>query len=630
MEIHSFKEIIAGKYYDTLFHLLAAYIEMRPEALSSRSPIVKRPDFAHLTFFDIKKVNISTTGEAELRFDVVVLAKIEIHMKLDGDSYKSDSCKQWYRLECTAVLNAGLNDFSVSDICVYDGLQMHGDNRLSEYLVPLITLSQLENLATDFLSRYYPEALATPTPIIPSVLATRIGLKIKTIRLTNNLSVFGGICFSDCSLPYYDMKTDSHKYLSVRRGTILVDPNVYFMRSVGSVNNTIVHECVHWDKHQLFFKLNHLFDPNAYAIHWRASENLKWKEERSPVDWVEWQANTLAPRIMMPAGPTVVKIKELIAQAKSERGVPASKTIESVALALAKYFDVSKVAAKIRMIELGYTQADGVYNYANGHYVSSYSSGKKSVQKRQNFTIDFRDALASYSQNSRFKEILDAGYFVYVDGHYCLNDPLYIQDSENGSGICLTNYASQHIDECCLLFNLRTMRIHKDHNNDAKPILYRNAVSDTSVHAVYTDSEQNNAILAKAEALKKDTVELVEIQKRLPTSFSETLKAHMRREKYTVDRLAEQSLVSTKTIQRIRNENNYSASLQTIVAICIGLHLPPPLSMDMIRKAGFNFKAANIEQMAYQLLLNSYYQNSIYECNEMLARDGIRPLGREE
>ena len=33
----------------------------------------------------------------------------------------------------------------------------------------------------------------------------------------------------------------------IEEGTILVDPDVFFMRNIGSVNNTIIHECVHWE-----------------------------------------------------------------------------------------------------------------------------------------------------------------------------------------------------------------------------------------------------------------------------------------------------------------------------------------------------------------------------------------------
>ena len=42
---------------------------------------------------------------------------------------------------------------------------------------------------------------------------------------------------------------------SVKARTIFLDPEAYFLRNLGAVNNTIVYECVHWDKHRKAFEL---------------------------------------------------------------------------------------------------------------------------------------------------------------------------------------------------------------------------------------------------------------------------------------------------------------------------------------------------------------------------------------
>jgi hypothetical protein len=64
-------------------------------------------------------------------------------------------------------------------------------------------------------------------------------------------------------------------------------------------------------------------------------------------------------------------------------------------------------------------------------------------------------------------------------------------------------------------------------------------------------------------------------------------------------------------------------------AVCIGLQLNPVFSADMIRKSGNTFRATE-EHIIYQMLLNSYYQNSIYECNEILQANNCKPLTKEE
>jgi len=96
----------------------------------------------------------------------------------------------------------------------------------------------------------------------------------------------------------------------------------------------------------------------------------------------------------------------------------------------------------------------------------------------------------------------------------------------------------------------------------------------------------------------------------------------------TVQILADRSLVSEKSIQRMRNDKQ-DAKLGTIVALCIGLQLPPAISEDLIKKAGYSFKVSE-EHIAYQYLLASCYKSSIYECNELLEAEGLKPIGREE
>lgn len=630
MIIRSFKDVIADKYYDFFFKLLTDYVQENPNAIDSRSHIVDAPDQAELLDFSIKYVDITKCGDNNIHFNVVVSAEIEISEHRRHSDRESDSCEQWYRFVCSATLENGIRNFAVSDIGTYNGKQRYGKDGLSEYLVPFIRTVQLEAEAEKFLERYYPEALQTPMPVSPYILADRMSLEIKSVSLTKNLSIFGQIYFSDGEVQCYDGEARSFKALAVKRGTILVDPTVYFLRTVGSVNNTIVHECVHWDKHRMFFELEHLYNKDAHSISCKVNEGTKQDDKRSPLDWMEWQANALAPRILMPAAPTRAKIDELIATAKQNlQTEKTSEIVESVVLALSDFFVVSKVAAKIRMIDLGYPEAAGVCNYVDGHYVSSYSFEKDALKKGQTFTIGAQDALAEYAMNPDFRKTVDSGNYIYVDGHYCINSPIYVSSNEDGD-VLLTDYGRQHIDECCLVFDLRIKNVQKGTAYYTECVLYRNAASDTVIETGYTHSTQNQVVLTKAVELKKVSADLAKIMGTLPASFSGTLKAHMSRGKCTVESLAEKSLVSAKTIQRMRNEDNHATSLQTVVAVCIGLQLHPLLSKDIVEKAGFRFRPAHEEHIIYQLLLGSYNHCSIYECNELLVSNGFKALGRED
>ena len=70
-----------------------------------------------------------------------------------------------------------------------------------------------------------------------------------------------------------------------------------------SVNNTIIHECVHWDKHYKFFELQKLINPELTSISCAVVEEYKKGAGGLSEDlaWMEWQANAIAPKILIPA-----------------------------------------------------------------------------------------------------------------------------------------------------------------------------------------------------------------------------------------------------------------------------------------------------------------------------------------
>ena len=86
---------------------------------------------------------------------------------------------------------------------------------------------------------------------------------------------------------------------------MLVNPNTFFMYNIGTINNTIIHECVHLERYKMFFELMRLLSHECHFISCQIVEIYgKDKTKSTPLDWIEWQANTLAPKILMPASTT--------------------------------------------------------------------------------------------------------------------------------------------------------------------------------------------------------------------------------------------------------------------------------------------------------------------------------------
>lgn len=631
-KLTSFKDVAESMFYDDIYIAVGVYIENNHDRLDTRSFQIQTPDEATLSDIRFNSINITDSQGNVIDFDVVVIAEIEIAETVKRNR-ESDGAEQWFRVSCSAELEDGIQNFQISGLEVYSPYKKNTGNRLSEYLVPIIYKEQLDDVAETFLAKYYPEALKAPMAVPPYEVAERMGLKVQAMHLTKNCSVFGQVYFSDCEVQYYDQDARTYKPLMVERGTILLDPNVYFMRTVGSMNNTVIHECVHWDLHKKFFELEKMYNQEAKSISCQVKEGLKPEKKRSPLDWMEWHANLLAPRILMPLKQTRLKIEELLEKNKyALQTENMADIVESVVFELADFFDVSKQAAKIRMIDLGYTEAMGVLTYIDGHYISNYTFDRNALRRSQTYSIGIQDAIVEFVHNPNFRTLVKSGKYLYVDSHFCINDSKYIRYNDDGNA-WLTDYARQHIDECCLIFDLEIRR-NEEYGAQfyTECVLFKNVFSDTIVEAKFSDSVLNQQIESRASEMTRirDDVRLTtEIMRKLPPTLSGTLKAHMERLQVTVELLEERSLVKSRTIQRLRNNKGAQHRMSTIVAICIGLQLNPVFSQDLIRKAGLTFQVTE-EQIIYQVLLNSFYQNSIYECNEVLAANGFKPLVKEE
>ncbi len=127
--------------------------------------------------------------------------------------------------------------------------------------------------------------------------------------------------------------------------------------------------------------------------------------------------------------------------------------------------------------------------------------------------------------------------------------------------------------------------------------------------------------------LKDCNRELLLVERSLPMSFSGALDNLIMWRGMTEEQLAEASELSVKTIQRLRNDEPSNVSMETVMQLCIGMKLPPPLSGRLMTASGHYFMATELHLM-YQYLLETSYFRHIYCCNKILVGQGLKPLGR--
>ena len=565
------QKLIDQSRYDDIRDAAIAFIQEEQSGDAKKSSVIDA---------EIENViHIEQPEEGIIAFDVIASCDVE----MPPVSRKGYFIERWLKIHCQVTLGIDMSGFRIMAVGDCEPQEESDNDRLSGELVPLISRDQFEYEAEKFLARYCPETLDKPIRVPIEKVASDMKLQvIEDIPLSDDLAYFGTVIFDNGNV------LDKHRKITIRnakRGTIYLDPRVSYERSVGTKRTTLAHECFHWYRHQPYHVLMKMIGANdnlGMAIQCQIAANNTDSDKWKAVDWMEWQAKGVAPRILMPEKTTRMKVDELL----SEYGGSEKASIidyENVIDELAELFDVSRQAAKVRLIELGYSKAEGVYPFVDGKYICGYSFKIGTLKKNQTFTIPYADLFKAYCFDRKFKKLIDSGQFVFVDRHLVVNNKKYVGHDQGGNAT-LSGYALSHMDECCVVFS-------KGYSYQSKyqgaryyiQFMRNSAPVENQIEYSFEFNTHNKALLEQIKNAKRRS----EALRRYPGSFAETLVALQKERKLSNRQLADASLVGEKTIQRLRNDEEYPTSVQTVLALCIGLKLPLPEAEMFLGKTDF-------------------------------------------
>ncbi len=588
------------------------------------------PSSAVVADMMLVKIEAAAEGTREFRIDAIIKAKILISMVKDGQ-YTEDTVEQWFRVPFILNITTYDRSFMQLPIAVYDKNARATGRALDNYLVPIIRNNELENVATQLLSKYYPEALEKPMRLDVKLLASRMGFEIQYATITKNHSILGQFYFDDENALVYNATADSFTRRAIRANTMLIDLEAATIHGIPHDADTITHECIHGYLDYFAYRLQKAYNEDMNCLSC-SREIVSDGEEGKPMRVIEARTAKLTPRVRMPALQTKMKIDELLVRHSIDirhalQNERQARSMENVITELAAFYGVSKKAAKLRMMELGYERAKGVLNYVNGAYTPWYNTASMMLEWNQTFTISVQDAATEYIENPRFAALIDTGRYQYVEGHFCIRDAAYVAFDSNGNAR-LTDYARSHIDECCLTFVVQNHRPTRQHSEGL--FLREEASILTNIGLAAASITQNVELSAtQCLALIKEAHKINQIRVSLPSRFTDTLTLHMKRLNITREKLEERSGLSIRTITRMRNDECFAKTMRQVVALCIGMNLEPELSTDLIGKSGQQFMQTD-EHALYSLLLRTMYSCSIFVCDAILQKAGITPLMKDK
>ena len=606
--------------YQPIWASVSDYISQHLSLLDLTHSRVKYPDSAYVEDMLLEFTKNVRIDEDTLSFDAVVSCT----MNLTEDNYRetvSYDLSQWFLVSCEAVIEDKLRSLTITNVQQYTSSQRtQRDGQLvSNNIVPILFKKDLEIEASAFLEKYCPEALVTPMPVPIAEIAKTMGLDvIEGHRITDDFSIFGEIYFSPGKAEVYDLFQCTSQEIDVRRGTILIDVNTYWERNLGCVKNTIAHEVYHWYKHRMYAAIRYILYGKDYVA-CRCPSNIVYPDKDS--EWtdsqrMEWQANSMAPRILMPIHTFRIKVDELYKQYDYQNSPIKIAVLTCIADDLAKFYGVSRQSALIRMMETGYKEAASVYSYDSDSPFHNYVSQS--------------DAFYAYCSDSEFRDLVDSGLFRYVNGYFVVNDEQFISKDNDGA-YALTDYAWSHLSDCTLQFSWQTVHPSPTEKRLPNVILHR-ANADRKVSKY--DVGQNSDVVKMSEELrhKREEFERQNAVREIGTPKKtcwELVFEILQARGISKSHFCSATGLGEEVYRKAEKNINTRPSMRTIIAIARGLDLDIEMTEKLLQLAGHAFDESD-EHRALRFCVTGFPGGTIEEANEFLESYDIKPLGTQE
>ena len=509
----------------------------------------------------------------------------------------------------------------VWDIDKYTGALIIGNDNLDSY-------------ADAYVTKVCSQALTEPMPLPVEDIINAEGLSVIQGVLSANHDIFGCCVIIDCNLDIYDHTTATYSSRSFKAGTIIVDPFLAKVYGDGFYRNTLMHEALHWYKDRKFFELraiSEIDDDLHLPIMCRQSSvfaNPKGnaRTKANQIGWLEWQANRLTPRILMPKSTFSIKAKEYLQECDS---------YSSLVKQLANFFIVSQESVRYRLSEVRFQ------NYLVR--LNDYVDPDKQWNGAHSFAkLDAIEAYDMLSGDAVFREWVSAGGYIYVDGYFVKPDEKFVHISEGE--FRLTNYAQKNLDKCAL--NIQACKksaISESYRlDDSLPFALRTSPSDYErlyafnpecqiPDAINRDDEKS--IIGFLEYLEENNnkefaVELEKTTKNPESSISDCLNLVLENRGVNYP---EQFYKMTKLHKNyygdIKNSKFKNPTPSTLFAFCVGMKLQTHQIDSILGKAGIKLNRFQEPFSTYCSIIDAGLNLSIETFNHILESKGLEPLG---
>lgn len=236
-------------------------------------------------------------------------------------------------------------------------------HKVDENGIPVLSANDLEKFGDALISDFCPEVISKPQAVdIKAFSELYMGFKQDFQYLSHSGFIMGMMVYDDTDfIPVYNPQKNEAEYIHADKDTVIIDSMLLEKNQEHRYRFTLAHEAAgHGVLHRsLFEKRNDNVVSLGSAHNWLQCTNKTVQAEKSAagkkssIDWMEWQANSLASAVLMPrlsVGNALKKI-DTFKFCDLEFACCAVSYITQV-------FNVSEQAALIRLQKLGYITSE--------------------------------------------------------------------------------------------------------------------------------------------------------------------------------------------------------------------------------------------------------------------------------
>lgn len=510
----------------------------------------------------------------------------------------------------------------VYDINKKTGALILGKNRLDDY-------------AEKYLTKHYPKALETQMAIPVEELARESGLVIREAHLSASSDVFACCVLVDGDVSIYDPATGEYTPTYFPAGTIIVDPTSEWSMGEGAKRNALMHEILHWEKDRTFFQIHHARLANTDAtlepMKSRVSTTFftpseKSRRKETELQWLEWQAHRLAPRVLMPRSTFTKAANDVL---DSSPNLSCGSLLDQ----LACVFGVSRSAVKYRLLEVGLKSR--IAKLSDYELVYSFMG-----EGKEDFTmLSYEDAAVLLTGNPRLRQWVQAGDYIFVEGYFVKNSTRYVRIDAHGT-YRLKPTAKKSPAKAFLRIQSVVTKDYVGLDKDLDSLFHlehrqgidRHIIYIDPAHQVTPDDHDHQKVFASAantmNTMLMDAAKLDDIIGGRRLSLCQTVAKLLKYREIRCPRtFTERTGLYDALFNKIQNDNVQTMGRETIMALAIGLGLNLCATTKLMETAQIHLNRDIRPDSVYLLMLERFPSISIYEANGILEAHGLEPLG---